>query len=133
MKYFLIILVSLYTTQSQAFVKCVNSDGHIQYGDKCTFSNPVKNESMYIEDTYDPESAYQAEVNNRELDERTRQDSYEREKREVKYRKINARQNTNYRDYSSSNSSKKSYRSEWGDRRHCIYSCKKDPRCIAGC
>lgn len=49
-------------------MKCVNADGHVQYGDECTLSNTVKKESMYTEDTYDPEADYQAQINNRELE-----------------------------------------------------------------
>ncbi len=133
MKSILIIILFLYTGQSQAFMKCVNADGHVQYGDKCTLSGPVKKESMYIEDSYDPEEDYQAQINNRDLEKRTQQSAYERKQREAYYRKRNTNQNSYEPKSSSSSSTRKSHRREWDDRRHCIYSCKKDPQCIAGC
>ena len=129
----LIIILFLFSAQNQAFVKCVNADGHVQYGDECTLSNTVKKESMYTEDTYDPEADNQAQINNRELEKRTQQSAYERKQREAYYRRMNTNQNSYEPKSSSSSSSRKSYRTEWDDRRHCIYSCKKDPGCIAGC
>jgi len=47
---------------------------------------------MYIEDTYDPEEDYQAQRNNRELEQRTQQSAYERKKREASYREMDSKQ-----------------------------------------
>ena len=123
------ILLFAFTLPCQAVQKCTDSNGRVTYADFCSASEPAKVESLYIPDTYDAEADRQAQINTLEMEQRTRQGAYERQQRNAGNRQINTAPSMYTPSPSVSKTPRTSHRGQWQDKKHCAYSCSKDPNC----